>query len=92
MKDLITWRKKDAGVAHASGQDGPIDILPRRMNNLFADFFDDVGGLLGERPFHVLKVAEEPWFNSPNFEVSETEEEFRPKFQRHFERFTCATP
>jgi HSP20 family protein len=79
MKDIIPWRKKDAGVARVSGSDDQVATLQRRMNSLFDDFFADVGGFFGDRPFHVMKPAERPWFDSPNFEVSETDEEFRVK-------------
>lgn len=79
MKDIIPWRKKDASVARVGGQEDQIATIQRRMNSMFDDFFADVGGLLGERPFHVMRAAETPWFDSPNFEVSETDEEFRVK-------------
>ena len=79
MKDIIPWRKKDSSVERVGGQEDQVDTLQRRMNSLFDDFFADFGGLLGERPFHVMRAAENPWFDSPNFEVSETEEEFRVK-------------
>lgn len=79
MKDLIPWRKKETNVARANDQEDQIATLQRRMNNMFEDFFADFGGLLGERPFHVMKTADNPWFESPNFEVSETDEEFRVK-------------
>ncbi len=79
MKDLIPWRKKETSVARANDQEDQIATLQRRMNNMFEDFFADFGGLLGERPFHVMKTADNPWFESPNFEVSETDEEFRVK-------------
>lgn len=79
MKDLIPWRKKDAGVARTANTDDQITTLQRRMNSLFDDFFADFGDFFGERPFHVMKTAERPWLQSPNFEVSETDEEFRVK-------------
>ncbi|MEI6644737.1 MAG: Hsp20/alpha crystallin family protein [bacterium] len=79
MKDIIPWRKKDSSVERLGGKEDQVATLQRRMNSLFDDFFADFGGLLGESPFHIMRAAETPWFDSPNFEVSETEEEFRIK-------------
>lgn len=79
MKDLIPWKKKEANVEHVREQGEQLSALQRRMNHLFDDFFADFDSFFGERPFHVMKPAEKPWFDSPNFEVSETDEEFRVK-------------
>ena len=79
MKDLIPWRKKEESVERVRDQGEQLSTLQRRMNHLFDDFFADFDTFFGERPFHVMRPAENPWFGSPNFEVSETDEEFRVK-------------
>lgn len=79
MKDLIPWKKKEQNVERVRDQGDQIASLQRRMNTLFEDFFADFDTFFGERPFHVMTAAEKPWFDSPNFEVSETDEEFRVK-------------
>jgi HSP20 family protein len=79
MKDLIPWRKKEENVERVRDQGEQISALQRRMNHLFDDFFADFDTFFDERPFHVMRLAEKPWFGSPNFEVSETDEEFRVK-------------
>lgn len=78
MKDLIPWRKKSQGLTPFRRKGGSVDLLQRRMNDLFEDFFDGFEGLLPEgAPAWSGDLA--PTEVPGNFEVSETDDEVRVK-------------
>lgn len=77
MKDLIPWRKKDDGLTPFRRKGGSVDILQRRMNDLFDDFF---GGFEEMFPEGALaRTGDWGLAEAPSFEVSETDDEFRVK-------------
>lgn len=77
MKDLIPWRRKAEGMM-ASRQKAEIaEKAERRMNDMFEDFFKDFEDMLTTGP---LMRRDESWMpETPCFEVSETDDEFRVK-------------
>lgn len=78
MKDLLPWRKKEDSLL-PSLRRHDMDLLHRRMNDLFDDFFEGFEEMYtgGRLP---LMRSEAKWLaESPSFEVSETDEEFRVK-------------
>lgn len=77
MKDLIPWRKKSQGLTPSRREGGSVDLLQRRMNDLFDDFFDGFEGLLPEARARTGDLARTEVPGS--FEVSETDDEFRVK-------------
>jgi HSP20 family protein len=77
MKDLIPARKKGEAVTRAHAKENSVDVLHQRMNDLFDDFFEGFEGLFpGEA---LLRSGASALATSPNFEVSETDDEFRVK-------------
>lgn len=76
MKEIIPWRKRRNGGEFSVSRRDPVDLLHRRVNALFDDFFEDFGSFL---PASWLSQSEESFLASPNFEVSETGDEFRIK-------------
>jgi len=77
MKDLIPWKKKSQGLTPFRRKGGSVDLLQRRMNDLFDDFFDGFEELFPEgAPARASDLART---EVPSFEVSETDDEFRVK-------------
>jgi HSP20 family protein len=74
MKDLIPWRKKSEELMSSRREDTSLDMLERRMNRLFEDFFEDFGPAWNRGS---LLRRGEGWAEElPSFEVSESDEEF----------------
>lgn len=77
MKDLRPWRKKGESLLPVRRRDRAVDLLHRKMDDLFEDFFEGFEDLLTPGP---LMRRETAWLaESPGFEVSETDDEFRVK-------------
>jgi len=76
MKDLIPWRKKSEEVmpSRPRREDSSLDLLERRMNHLFENFFEDFDLGWGGSPLMRRGETWEP--EAPSFEVSESDEEF----------------
>jgi HSP20 family protein len=77
MKDLIPRRKNGEKVMSAHKEDQSLGLLQRKMNDLFENFFEDFDMGFGQGP---LMRRSDTWLaESPSFEVSETDDEFRVK-------------
>ena len=77
MKDLIPWRRKGEGLNPSQREGNSVDVLHQRVNDLFDDFFEGfedmfTSGTLSRR-------EGKGRLESPSFEVSETDDEFRVK-------------
>jgi len=79
MKDLIPWRKKGEGALPIRRKDEPVQALQRRMNDLFEDFFGDFENMFGGMSLPMMRHEDKWLAESPSFEVSETDDEFRVK-------------
>lgn len=77
MKDLLPWRKRDEGLVPERRKSQAVDLLHRRMDDLFEDFFEGFEEMFPAGP---LMRRETKWLTgSPGFEVSESDDEFRVK-------------
>jgi len=72
VRNLIPWRKKSE-VARTQMVEHPIEAFHRRMNELFDEFFSDVG--LGSGRWLAPRCLFGGWGAfEPRFEVAETDE------------------
>ncbi len=77
MKDLLPWRRRDEGLVPERRKSQAVDLLHRRMDDLFEDFFEGFEEMFSAGP---LMRREAKWLTgSPGFEVSESDDEFRVK-------------
>ena len=75
MKELIPWRKKKNTKELSRSKADSLDILHRRVNNIFDNFFEEFEDIF---PTDMLVSRGEDFVDEvPNFEVSETDDEFR---------------
>jgi HSP20 family protein len=79
MKSLIPWRRKGEGLLPIRRRSDPVQALQGRMNDLFDDFFGGFEDVFGGAPMQLAKQGEGWLAESPSFEVSESEDEFRVK-------------
>lgn len=77
MKDLLPWKKRGESLLTSRRKNRAADQLHRSVDDLFEDFFERFEDLFGASP---LMRRETTWpMESPSFEVSETDDEFRVK-------------
>lgn len=69
-RNLIPWRKQGE-VARRERAEDPIEVLHRRMNDLFEDLFGDLGGSRWLAPRSAFGGLGE---FTPRFEVAETDD------------------
>lgn len=77
MKNLMPWKKKSEELTPAGREEHPFELLHRRMNDLFEDFFKDFGSE-GRWP-SLERFGLDTGAEVPRFEVSETDDEVRVK-------------
>ena len=77
MKEIIPWKKRRSGGELSAPRRDSVDLLHRRVNDLFDDFFEDFGSFLPARWLPPREGDALP--EAPSFEVSETDDEFRIK-------------
>lgn len=75
MKALIPWRRKHERHLPAVSESRALDLMHRRMDDIFDDLFEGFEEMFSEMP--LMRRNPEWLAETPSFEVSETDDEFR---------------
>jgi len=74
MKGLVPWRKRGQEMIPSLRDDNSLGLFDREMSHLFDDLFEDFDRGFG--PTALMRRNEQWLKEMPNFEVSETDDEF----------------